>query len=134
MLYNLAQAQAQAQAQMGPRTGVQYVVGTPPQTPVLRPLRNPLYDSELLNQGQTAKVSLFVNNRNFALAPGAAKTEVDTNLTQAGQLGYPLEFDLVGFVLEVQRGATRAQHNDIYNKTVLKWFFGLLAARGCEAA
>jgi len=24
------------------RTGVQYVVGTPPQTPVLRPLRQPL--------------------------------------------------------------------------------------------
>ena len=31
------------QAAVGaPRGGVQYVVGTPPQTPVLRPLRQPL--------------------------------------------------------------------------------------------
>jgi hypothetical protein len=33
---------AQAAPAAGPRSGVQYVVGTPPQTPVLRPLRQPL--------------------------------------------------------------------------------------------
>jgi hypothetical protein len=72
-----------------PRSGVQYVVGTPPQTPVLRPLRQPLYDSEYLVNGSQAKVSLFVDNKKFAT--GASKTEVDTNMTQSGQLGYPLK-------------------------------------------
>lgn len=104
------------------RTGVQYVVGTPPQTPVLRPLRQPLYDSEKFTNGQTQSALLFTDNRKFQ--DGTQKTEADTNMTQSGQLGYPLEFDLVGFLLELARGTTRAQFNDIYNKVVFKWFFG----------
>lgn len=104
------------------RTGVQYVVGTPPQTPVLRPLRQPLYDSEKLTNGQTQSALLFTDNRKFQ--DGTQKTEADTNMTQSGQLGYPLEFDLVGFLVELGRGTTRTQHNDIYNKVVYKWFFG----------
>ena len=88
MLSYLGQANA---APAGPRSGVQYVVGTPPQTPVLRPLRQPLYDSELITNGQTQKVSLFVDNKRFALT-GVAKTEADTNMTQSGQLGFPLNF------------------------------------------
>lgn len=51
-----------------------------------------------------------------------------TNMTQSGSLGYPLEFDLVGFLGELERGTTRSQHNDIYNKVVMKWYFGQLAA------
>ena len=104
------------------RTGVQYVVGTPPQTPVLRPLRQPLYDTEKLINGQTAKISLFTDNKKFD--DGSSKSECDTNMTQSGTLGYPLEFDLVGFLVELERGTTRAQQNDIYNKLVFKWFFG----------
>lgn len=104
------------------RTGVQYVVGTPPQTPVLRPLRQPLFDSEYLAHAATGLISLFADSKKFAT--GAAKLEVDTNMTQSGQLGYPLEFDLVGFLVELDRGTTRAQHNDIYNKIVFRWYFG----------
>jgi hypothetical protein len=74
----------------------------------------------LITNGQTAKVSLFVDNKRFALT-GAAKTEADTNMTQSGQLGYPLEFDLIGFLFELQRGATRTAHNSLYNNTVWKW-------------
>lgn len=114
----LAQDQSAAQQ----RTGIQYVVGTPPQTPVLRPLRQPLYDTEKLTDGQTLQASLFVDNKKFA--DGTPKLECDTNMTQSGQLGYPLEFDLVGFLVELQLGATRLQFNDIYNKVVFKWFFG----------
>lgn len=98
------------------RTGVQYVVGTPPQTPVLRPLRQPLYDSERLADGQTLAAELFVDNKKFA--DGTTKRECDTNMTQSGQLGYPLEFDLVGFLFECERGTTRAQSNEIYNECV----------------
>jgi hypothetical protein len=110
------------QTQGAQRTGVQYVVGTPPQTPVLRPLRQPLYDTEKLTTGMTGSVSLFADNKKFA--DGTQKLECDTNMTQSGQLGYPLEFDLVGFLTEMERGTTRSQQNDIYNKIVFKWFFG----------
>lgn len=123
------QMAAMGQAQQGAaqaRTGIQYVVGTPPQTPVLRPLRQPLYDTEKLTNGQTTKAQLFADNKKFA--DGTTKLECDTNMTQSGSLGYPLEFDLVGFLTELERGATRAQHNDIYTKIVFKWFFGQLAA------
>jgi len=103
-------------------TGVQYVTGTPPQTPVLRPLRQPLYDTEELTDGATGSVILFTDHKKFA--SGATKTECDTNLTQDGQLGYPLEFDLIGFLGEAERGIDSADHDDIYNKIVFKWFFG----------
>jgi len=108
----------QTQAQ----TGIQYVVGTPPQTPVLRPLRQPLYDAEHLANGQTLTAQLFIDNKKFA--DGTPKLECDTNMTQSSQLGYPLEFDLVGFVFETDYGTTRSQFNNIYDSVVFKWFFG----------
>lgn len=104
------------------KTGIQYVVGTPPQTPVLRPLRQPLYDSEFLANGATGTVSFFQDNKKFAT--GAQKLASDTNMTQSGQLGYPLEFDLVGFLFELERGTTRTQSNSVYNSSVWNWFFG----------
>lgn len=104
------------------QTGVQYVTGTPPQTPVLRPLRQPLYDTEKFTNGQTRPTTLFTDHKKFA--DGTTKTECDTNLTQDSQLGYPLEFDLVGFLTELERGVTLADHQDIYNKVAFKWFFG----------
>ena len=112
----------QANPASAQKTGIQYVVGTPPQTPVLRPLRQPLYDSENLTTGATTTVSLFSDNKKFA--NNAAKLECDTNMTQSGSLGYPLEFDLVGFLTELERGTTRVMHNDVYAKLVFKWFFG----------
>lgn len=104
------------------KTGIQYVVGTPPQTPVLRPLRQPLYDTEKFVNGQTDPRTLFTDNKKFE--DGTAKKECDTNMTASGSLGYPLEFDLIGFLTELERGTTRAQHNDLYNKLVWKWYFG----------
>lgn len=108
-----------------PEGGVQYVVGTPAQTPVLRPLRQPMYDSEFLATGGTTAIQLFSDHKRFTTAPAVAKTEVDTNMLDDGSLGTPLEFDLIGFVTELARGTTRSQHNDIYNKCVWKWFFGM---------
>ena len=48
-----------------PEGGVQYVVGTPAQTAVLRPLRQPLYDTEFLATGATAVVQLFSDCKRF---------------------------------------------------------------------
>jgi hypothetical protein len=83
-----------------------------------------MYDSEFLATGNTQAIQLFSDHKRFTTLPAVAKTEADTNMQDDGSLGTPLEFDLVGFVTELQRGATRAQHNDVYNKCVWKWLFG----------
>jgi len=105
--------------------GVQYVVGTPPQTPVLRPLRQPVFDSELLPAAPAAfpETLIHVNNRTFALT-GAAKGPADTNMTQPSQLGSPLEFDLVGFNFQIDRGVALQNHNVVYNNGSYHWIFG----------
>ena len=40
-------------------------MGTPPQTPVLRPLRQPLYDSENLTTGARIRVTHGLGERNL---------------------------------------------------------------------
>lgn len=107
----------------GKAHGVQYVVGTPAQTPVLRPLRQPIYDSEIYPAAGVRELQVFVNNVTFAA--GGAKNEADTNLTQGGSLGTPLEFDLVGFTMEFVRAEDMlADHNVLYNNGVFIWVFG----------
>ncbi len=104
-----------------PKQGVQYVSGTPPQTPVLRPLRQPLYDTEIFSNGDTQQV-LFTDNKKFA--GGTAKSLADTNMPQSGTLGFPLEFDHVGFTFEFERGTTRPDFNILYKSTVFEWIYG----------
>jgi hypothetical protein len=103
--------------------GAQYVVGSPPATPVLRPLKQPMYDTEVYPAAGAGRIQFFVNSATIA-ATGAAKTLADTNMTQNGQLGTPLEFDLIGFNIEVQRGIARVDNNAIFNTGVFSWFFG----------
>lgn len=103
--------------------GAQYVVGSPPATPVLRPLKQPMYDTEVYPAAGVGRLQFFVNAANIA-ATGAAKTLADTNMTQNGQLGSPLEFDLIGFNVEVARGTTLDDHNGIFNTGVFQWVFG----------
>lgn len=105
-----------------------YVVGTPPQTPVLRPLRQSLHDSEEFANAQTATNNFFVRRSTFN-AGGAKVFPIDTNMTQDGRLGTPLEFDLIGFNFEFVRGvaATRLTSDeikDIYSKAGFTWIFG----------
>jgi hypothetical protein len=105
-----------------PPAGVNYVVGTPAQTPVLRPLRQPIFDTEVFPAAGTNVLSLFSNPR--TTATGVAKDARDTNMTQASQLGTPLEFDLVGFNVELQRGTPLDDSNTLYSRGEFVWFFG----------
>lgn len=99
------------------------VSGSPAQTAKLRPLRQPLYDTELIPiaPAVTGAIELFVNRRNFVT--GVAKTLVDTNMVADGILGMPLEFDLIGLTCKVNLGAALADINAFYNGGVLNWFF-----------
>lgn len=72
----------QGAAVAAPRGGIQYVVGTPPQTPVLRPLRQPLYDTDMFDHGQTDKMQLFVDAKKFQ--DGTQKRECDQRWSPRG--------------------------------------------------
>lgn len=106
--------------------GAQYVVGSPPATPVLRPLKQPMYDTEIYPTAGVGRLQFFVNSSTIA-ATGAAKTLAETNMTQNGQLGTPLEFDLIGFNFEPQRASiatTLADLDLVTNTGVWAWIFG----------
>ena len=106
--------------------GAQYVVGSPPATPVLRPLKQPMYDTEIYPAAGAGRLQFFVNSATIA-ATGAAKTLAETNMTQNGQLGTPLEFDLIGFNMEIARRSDAnaiADVNNIFNTGVWTWVFG----------
>jgi hypothetical protein len=62
---------------------------------------------------------LFSDNKKFST--GANKTLADTNMPQSGTLGFPLEFDHVGFTFEWERGTTRPDFNILYKGTVFEW-------------
>jgi len=103
---------------------------------ILRKLTNPLYDSTVLQGG------VAINNMQFFRLPiganmpvtAVAKTEADTNLTQAGQMGTPQMFDLEGFCFEhLMNDATSGTITDaqnianveaLYGQAVYNFFFG----------
>lgn len=106
--------------------GAQYVVGSPPATPVLRPLKQPMYDTEIYPAAGVGRLQYFVNSATIA-ATGAAKTLAETNMTQNGQLGTPLEFDLIGFNFEVANRTdinALTDNDSILNTGVWSWIFG----------
>lgn len=64
-----------------------------PQLPVLRRISQPIIDTIILPADQPlSKYSAFMQPRTFE--DGLPKTSADTNMTQAGALGYPLHYDL----------------------------------------
>jgi len=104
----------------------QYVFGSPAEKPVLRPLRQPLYDCEgwLAGAANTAGFNLFSNNTVFATAALGAKNASHTNMPGAGQLGTPIEFDLIGFTGQLQWGVDIDEFNQFMNRGVFTWTFG----------
>lgn len=75
-----------------------YAYSAPLPSAILRPLQQPLYDTEvLLAAAPQAAIRLFQLQLGQAMADGTIKTFAETNLTQPGQLANPLEFSLFGF-------------------------------------
>lgn len=103
---------------------LQYVVGTPPRTPVLRALKQELYDTVLVPESGL----LGCRQRAFAdcqwFPDHTPKTEVDCNLRHNGMLGYPLEYDLVAIELRVEKFCHADDVARLLRAVVLRWFFG----------
>ena len=97
---------------------------------VLRKLKNPLYDTAHIIAGANNRIAFFQAPQGQPIvAAGAFKTEADTNLQQAGQLGRPQEFDLYAVQIELVNISTNVPnvYDDylaIYEAAVFSFLFG----------
>lgn len=108
--------------------GRKYVYSSPAPQATLRPLKQPLYDTENIpSAGNAAALNFFQRGigQGFAFAPvGTGKTLADTNLNQAAQLGTPNEFDVWGFNVRLMNTVTVADFQAVMDQGVFTFNFG----------
>jgi hypothetical protein len=117
-----------AQVMQGVTPGGLYPLVQPPsvQAPaVLRPLRNPLYDTETIPFSSTPNEIVFYQRALSNTMANAAtiKRESETNLSQSGQLPNPNHFQLFGFLIEPQNNVLLANFQAIYATSVFEFTF-----------
>lgn len=95
-----------------------YATSSPLPSAILRPLQQPIYDTESTPAAGTAFSEMIFFQRQvgqtMAFQPSQVKTTADTNLQQPGQLPNPLEFSLFGFLVEMQPGIAFSDFNVLY--------------------
>jgi hypothetical protein len=114
-----------------PGFGNNYPMGltTPAKAAVVRPLRQPLFDTEFTGTAAITEIQYFqrAQGQSFANAgPGGStwnKTTVDTNMTQGGFLASPAHFSLFGFNYEIQSGCTVADFQMLINSGLFEFIF-----------
>jgi hypothetical protein len=96
---------------------------------ILRPLKNPLYDTELILTPTTVTQVTFFQRAlsQTTAAGGLVKTLAETNMRQSAQLPTPLHFQIYGYLFEVQSNISIANFNAIYNTSV--WTFTFSGTR-----
>lgn len=106
---------------------IQYPIARTQRGDLLRPLKQPIYDTEILKSAtSTSQIIYFAKPQGSADASGqiTSKTVAETNLTQAGQITVPNQFKLFGFLYEVQYGLNYSDYNLIYNTAAYEFIFG----------
>jgi hypothetical protein len=94
-----------------------YAQSMPLPSAILRPLQQPIYDTELLPAGGVTEIIFFQRQLGQTTASGALiKTIAETNLQQPGQLANPVEFSLFGFYIEVQPDITLSDFVGTYKQ------------------
>jgi len=90
---------AREQAAATPAVGVRYEPGGP--TPVLKPRRQPIFDTLIVPDYGEVETGLFLDCRTFP--DGTHKVYGrDTNMTQHGHLGTPLIYDILSWTLNFE--------------------------------
>lgn len=104
---------------------VRYPIARTQKGDLLRPLKQPLYDTESMPASATTAIKYFARQQGAADASGAiaAKTEAETNLTQAGQISVPEQFKLHGFLFETMPGVSLADFRLIYKTGLFQFLF-----------
>jgi hypothetical protein len=112
------------QAQQG--FGPDYPVGRTASNQILRPLKQPIYDMEILPIAGAAELLFYQRpqGQNTAFgAPAVTKTAAETNLTQSGQLSTPQQYKVAAFTVGLAAGVTLADFRQIYNTAVYEFSF-----------
>jgi len=93
---------------------------------VLRPLKQPIYDTNIYPAAGAAAMQFFAIPLGQPMPVTAvAKTLADTNLQQASQLGTPNNFELYGFKFKYQQSVNvAANYQGIYDTGVFTFNFG----------
>lgn len=107
------------------RSGLNYVVGTPPMAPVLRALKQPLFDTLIIPEDgilAEAEVSLFTDGKKWP--DGRRKFRRHCNMTQDGMLGYPLEYDFSSLELRFEKWANPGDVHAVLRGLHLAFYFG----------
>jgi hypothetical protein len=90
-----------AVAQSGIPAKYPLAVNSPLDRAYLRPLQEPLYDTEAVTTASTTASLVFYQrpiSQNMATtAVAVPKTEAETNMNQSAMLDYPREFSILGF-------------------------------------
>lgn len=103
--------------------GLQFVMGSPPASPVLRCLKQALYDKLIVPEsGYIGKVCLFDDSKFFP--DHSQKSEKDTNMTLPGMLGHPLEFDLSWIDLKFEKFSHPDDIRRVLRGLTFKWVRG----------
>ena len=105
--------------------GMEYVVGVPPQTPVLRALKQPLFDTLIVPEDgirDEQEIALFVDRKSFP--DGRRKMRADCNLPCDQVLGYPLEYDFSSLELRFEKWAHPDDVRRVLRGIHLTWIFG----------
>src|SRR6185436_12633216 len=99
-------------------TSYPYAQSMPLPSAILRPLQQPLFDTEIIPASAIAELIYFQRQVGQTMANLSTyiKTVGDTNLQQPGQLANPLEFSLFAFCYEVAPAITMADYSLLYEK------------------
>lgn len=102
-----------------------YAQSQPLPSAILRPLQQPLYDTEIIPTSSPPNEMIFFQRQlgQTTTAGGVTKTIAETNLQQPGQLANPLEFSLFGFLFEVMPGVANADFITIYKTSAFTFSY-----------
>ena len=111
-----------------------YAYSQPLPSALLRPLQQPLYDTEIVPAAATPIELVFFQRQlgQTTAFGGTTKTEAETNIQQPGQLANPLEFSLFGFLFEVEPATVLADFQNIYARSA--FIFTYTKRNWCMAA
>ncbi len=96
-----------------------YAQSSPLPSAILRPLQQPLYDTEYLPASSTPQSLIFFQRQlgQTTAYLTATKTESETNLQQPGQLANPVEFSVFGFFLEMAPDVSVVDFINVYKQS-----------------
>lgn len=95
-----------------------------PRPTYLRPLQQPLYDTETMPVAGRTELTFFQRALSATMAFAATvKSAAETNLNASGALAQPQQFLIAGFTVEVESAVTKADWDLLYTTSVFTFTF-----------